>query len=43
MRVQRKFAANEWVDVMITEREEKIVGETVSFSTASAVQAARPS
>jgi threonylcarbamoyladenosine tRNA methylthiotransferase MtaB len=36
MRVQRKFAANEWLDVMIAEREEKIVGETVSLSTASA-------
>jgi threonylcarbamoyladenosine tRNA methylthiotransferase MtaB len=35
MRVQQKFAANEWVDVVITEREEKIVGETVSFSTAA--------
>ncbi|HEY4816092.1 MAG TPA: tRNA (N(6)-L-threonylcarbamoyladenosine(37)-C(2))-methylthiotransferase MtaB [Candidatus Acidoferrum sp.] len=37
MRVQQKFAANEWVDVVITEREEQIVGETVSFSSAAAV------
>jgi hypothetical protein len=36
VRVQRKFAVNEWVDVVIAEREEKIVGETVSFSSASA-------
>jgi threonylcarbamoyladenosine tRNA methylthiotransferase MtaB len=36
VRVQGKFAANEWVDVVTAESEQKMVGEPVRFSSAGA-------
>jgi len=37
IRVAGNFAANEWVDVLIAEREEKIIGETAVLSDAAAM------
>jgi hypothetical protein len=35
--VQGKFAANEWLDVVISERDEKAVGEIVYLVSEGAV------
>jgi threonylcarbamoyladenosine tRNA methylthiotransferase MtaB len=35
--VQGKIAANEWLDVVISERDEKAVGEVVTFASAAAL------
>jgi hypothetical protein len=37
LQVLRKLSANEWVNVLISERENKIVGEMESSMTAGAV------
>jgi hypothetical protein len=37
LQLRQKVAANEWIDVLITEREDKIVGEIENCATASAV------
>jgi threonylcarbamoyladenosine tRNA methylthiotransferase MtaB len=37
LHLRQKVAANEWIDVLITEREDKIVGEIENCATASAV------